>query len=442
MSLKSPFTMYQLIDAKKRAEVLSTEAIHWMVNEYVAKRIPDYQAAALLMAIYCRGMNDQETANLTDAMLHSGRMLNFNDRTVVDKHSTGGIGDKPSFILAPIAAACGVKVPMIAGRGLGFTGGTVDKVESVPGFRTNLTLDDFADQLKKHGIVLMGQTPEIAPADRLFYALRDVTATIDCIPLITASIMSKKLAEGAEGIVFDIKHGSGAFMRDPKQARLLAKSLLKTGKRFKRRCMVMLTDMSQPLGQEVGHALEIQESIRVLKGEGPADLTYLSIELAAGMVLLAGKAKTMAEARNKCFKTIDDGSALKKFRHMLALQGGDASVVDHPQKLIVAREKTVIKSPKKGWLKSFQNDQIGYLLTELGGGRKTIEQTPDLAVGFTFHAKIGAKLNKGDALMTIHHHANQKELVSAIEKRFLKEVVGFSTRAVRAPKLISEVLRG
>lgn len=442
MTSKTPLTMYQLIDAKKRGETLTTEAIHWLIQGHVEKRIPDYQMAALLMAIYCRGMDDRETADLTDAMLNSGRVLKFNDRTVVDKHSTGGIGDKPSFILAPIAAACGVKVPMIAGRGLGHTGGTVDKVEAVPGFRTGLSLDEFADQLRQHGIVLMGQTPEIAPADRLIYALRDVTATIDCIPLITASIMSKKLAEGAEGIVFDIKFGSGAFMRERRAARALAQSLMKTGKRFKRRCIVMLTDMSQPLGQEVGHALEIQESIRVLKGQGPDDLTHISLELAAGMVLLAGKARTMDEARKRCRATIDDGSALKKFRHLLNLQGGDSSVVDHPEKLTVAREKTVVRAPKNCHLKSFENDQVGLLLTELGGGRKTKEETPDLAVGFTFHAKVGAKLKKGDPILTIHHHPKQADLAREIERRFLKDVIHFSASAVRAPRLIAEVMKG
>lgn len=434
--------MYQLIDFKKRGETLSSESIHWMIEQYVSKNIPDYQMSAMLMAIYCRGMNDHETAHLTDAMLQSGRVLNFNDKTVVDKHSTGGIGDKPSFILAPIAAACGVRVPMIAGRGLGFTGGTVDKVESIPGFRTNLSLDEFASQLKTHGLVLMGQTPEIAPADRLIYALRDVTATIDCIPLITASIMSKKLAEGAEGIVFDIKHGSGAFMREKKQARELAKSLLKTGKRFKRRCMVMLTDMSQPLGFEVGHSLEIQESLRVLKGQGPKDLTDISIELAAAMVLLAGKAKTIVQAKKMCLETIENGSALEHFRHLLELQGGDTSVIDRPEILKVASSKTIIKSPKNAWLKSFENDQVGYLLTEIGGGRKTKEDVPDLEVGFTFHAKVGSKLKKGDPIITIHHHADQQKLVNDVEQRFLKEVIKFSSSVVKAPKLITEVLRG
>jgi len=291
-------------------------------------------------------------------------------------------------------------------------------------------------------LVLMGQTPEIAPADRLVYALRDVTATIDCIPLITASIMSKKLAEGAEGIVFDIKHGSGAFMREKAQARALAKSLLKTSKRFKRRAIVLLTDMSQPLGNCVGHSLEIQESVRVLKGEGPADLTKISLELAAWMVVLAGKAKTIVEARQKCQAVLDNGEALEKFRLLLTLQGGDATVIDQPEKLVVAKVTTVVKAPRAGHLKSFENDQIGYLLTEIGGGRKTKEETPDLAVGFVFQAKVGTKLKKGDPILTIYHHAHQQQLVDDVTQRFLKDVIVMSPKPVKAPKLITEVLKG
>jgi pyrimidine-nucleoside phosphorylase len=442
VSVTQPYSMYQLIDAKKRGETLPSDAIDWMVEGYVAKKIPDYQAAAFLMAIYCRGMDDAETAALTSAMLNSGRKLDFNDRTVVDKHSTGGIGDKPSFILGPIAAACGVKVPMIAGRGLGHTGGTIDKVEAIKGFRTGLSLDEFEATLKRDGFVLMGQTPEIAPADRLLYALRDVTATIDCVPLITASIMSKKLAEGAEGIVFDIKHGSGAFMRDPKHARELARSLIKTGKRFRRRCVALLTDMSQPLGAEVGHSLEIQESIRVLKNAGPKDLTVLSLELAAHMVLLAGKAPTLDKARKLCQSKLADGSALQEFRALIKRQGGDDSVIDEPDRLIVAAEKTQWKVPKSGYVHAFQNDQIGMMLTELGGGRRTKEETPDLAVGFTFHGKIGSKLKKGDVLVTVHHHAAQATLVASLEKRFFQTVVRLSAQPKRAPRLITQVLKG
>ncbi|MBY0516885.1 MAG: thymidine phosphorylase, partial [Bacteriovoracaceae bacterium] len=372
---------------------------------------------------------------------YSGRFLEFNDKTVVDKHSTGGIGDKASFVLAPIAACLGVKVPMIAGRGLGHTGGTVDKIECIRGFKTNLSLDEFAKQLKEKGLVLMGQTPEIAPADRLIYALRDVTATIDCIPLITASIMSKKLAEGAEGIVFDIKHGSGAFMRDKKDARTLAKSLLATGKRFKRKGVALLTDMGQPLGNEVGHILEIQESIATLKGEGPKDLTEISVELAAHMAVLAGVIKSLPEARKKAQATLHDGSALKKFAQLIKWQGGDEDVVYHPQKLAVASEKLVIRAPKNGWIKSFENDQIGYLLIELGGGRKTKEDVIDMAVGFTMHAKVGTKLKKGDPIMTIHHHAHQKGIAEEISKKFIKDVMRLSASSIRAPKLITEVIK-
>jgi len=441
MAVTPPFNMYQLLDAKKRGEKLPTEAIKWMIAEYTAKRIPDYQLSAMLMAISLKGMDAIETAALTDAMLFSGRHLEFNDRRVVDKHSTGGIGDKASFVLAPIAACLGVKVPMIAGRGLGHTGGTVDKIECIPGFRTDLPLEAFSKQLMEKGLVLIGQTPEIAPADRLIYALRDVTATIDCIPLITASIMSKKLAEGAEGIVFDIKTGSGAFMREKKDARALAKSLLATGKRFKRRGVALLTDMGQPLGNEVGHVLEIQESVRTLKGEGPKDLTDLSVELAAHMAVLAGTVKSLPEARKLAIATLKDGSALAKFADLLNWQGGDATIAYNLAKLPVAPVKTVIKAPKNGWVKSFANDQVGYLLIELGGGRKTKEDKLDLSVGFTFHAKVGSKVKKGDALMTIHHHAHQQSVADHISKIFLGSVVRLSSSAVKPARLITEVVR-
>lgn len=441
MAVTPPFNMYQLLDAKKRGEKLPTEAIKWMIAEYTAQRIPDYQLSAMLMAISINGMDAIETAALTDAMLFSGRRLEFNDRRVVDKHSTGGIGDKASFVLAPIASCLGVKVPMIAGRGLGHTGGTVDKIECIPGFRTDLPLEVFSKQLIEKGLVLIGQTPEIAPADRLIYALRDVTATIDCIPLITASIMSKKLAEGAEGIVFDIKHGSGAFMREKKDARSLAKSLLATGKRFKRRGVALLTDMGQPLGDEVGHVLEIQESVRTLKGEGPKDLTDLSVELAAHMAVLAGTVKTLPEARKRALATLKDGSALAKFADLLNWQGGDATIAYNLGKLPVAPVKTVIRAPKNGWVKSFANDQVGYLLIELGGGRKTKEDKLDLSVGFTFHVKVGGKVKKGDALMTIHHHAHQQSVADLIAKNFLTNVIRFSSSAVRPVRLITEVVR-
>ena len=269
------FSMYEIIDKKKRGKKLSKEEIDWVVQGLMKKKIADYQMTAFLMAIFLKGMTTEETAYLTDAMLYSGKVLSFEGQNVVDKHSTGGIGDKASFILAPIAAACGVKVPMIAGRGLGFTGGTVDKIESVKGFKTNLSLEEFQKRLNKKGIVLIGQTKEIAPADGLIYALRDVTATIDSIPLITASIMSKKLAEGANGIVMDIKSGSGAFMGSISDARKLAKSIIGTAKRFDKKSVALITNMDQPLGNAVGNSLEMIESVEVLKGNGPKDITEI-----------------------------------------------------------------------------------------------------------------------------------------------------------------------
>jgi pyrimidine-nucleoside phosphorylase len=440
--MSEAFSMYQLIDQKKFGQELSDRAIKWVIEEYTKKNIPDYQIAAWLMTIRLKGMSVKETAALTDAMLYSGRVLTFNDPAVVDKHSTGGIGDKASFILAPVAACLGVKVPMIAGRSLGFTGGTIDKIEAIPGFKVNLSLDEFSKLLIENGLVLIGQTPEIAPADRLIYALRDVTATIDSVPLITASIMSKKLAEGANGLVLDIKFGSGAFMRKASDARVLAKSLLGTAKRFKKKGVAVLSSMNQPLGEKVGHSLELLESIETLQGKGPKDLTTLSLTLAAHMALIGGKAKSFKQAYALAEKTLKDGSALKKFAHMVKAQGGDDSFIFSPDKLVISKEKMIIQSPKSGWIKSFQNDLLGMLLIDLGGGRKTKEDKIDLSVGFHVHAKIGDKVKKGDPLLTIYHHTKQKEQVQQIGHTFLNQVLSFSTRAVKAEKTILETLKG
>lgn len=439
MSEKMP-SMYQLIEAKKNGLELKDQEIKWIITEYTHKKIPDYQMAAFLMAISLKGMTTAETAALTDAMLYSGRVLSFNDRTVVDKHSTGGIGDKASFVLAPIAACLGVKVPMIAGRGLGHTGGTVDKIEVIKNFKTDLSLDQFAKQLTQKGLVLIGQTPEIAPADRLIYALRDVTATIDCIPLITASIMSKKLAEGAEGIAFDIKYGSGAFMRDRKNAKLLALSLLKTAKRFKRRAVALVTDMNQPLGMKVGHSLELIETVDTLKGAGPKDLTDLSIELAAHMAVMAGKFKTLDSARKKARQTIEDGSALKKLGDLIEWQGGKREDLLNTANLPVASEVTIVKAPKTAYIKDFKNDKVGHQLIELGGGRKTKDDKLDLSVGFSFVAKIGDHVKRDEAILAIHHHKEQKEIAQKIADTFITEIITFSKSKVKSPKLITDVL--
>jgi pyrimidine-nucleoside phosphorylase len=437
---KDNFQVYPLIDKKKRGVKLTDKEVKWFIQSYTEHKIADYQMSAMLMAMFLKGMDVSETAALTDAMLESGQRLKFPGRNVIDKHSTGGIGDKASFILAPIASAAGVKVPMIAGRGLGHTGGTVDKIEAIKGFNTALDLDTFSEKLTKEGLVLIGQTPEIAPADRLIYALRDVTATIDSIPLITASIMSKKLAEGANGIVFDIKTGTGAFMRTTKDAKDLAKSLIATSKRFKKRAVALITDMNQPLGNEVGHSNEIIESIETLKGKGPKDLTDLSIALAAHMIHIAGVEKTFDKAHKKALLMISSGRALDEFRKLLRSQGGDVNVVDDYSLLPMAKFKTDVVAPKSGYIKMFNNTEIGLLLIELGGGRKAKTDVIDHGVGFTFHKKIGDKVKKGEPIFTITHHAFQEDVVSGIQKKFIKDVLIMSALKVKTPKLIIEKL--
>lgn len=437
---KESFQVYPLIDRKKRGGRLTDKEIKWFIQSFTENKIPDYQMSAMLMAMFIKGMDVAETASLTDAMLESGEQLKFPGKNVIDKHSTGGIGDKASFILAPIASAAGVKVPMIAGRGLGHTGGTVDKIEAVKGFKTSLDLNDFSKMLNKEGLVLIGQTPEIAPADRLIYALRDVTATIDSIPLITASIMSKKLAEGANGIVFDIKMGTGAFMRSTKDARALGKSLIATSKRFKKKAVALITDMNQPLGNEVGHSNEIIESIETLKGNGPKDLTDLSIALAAHMIHIAGVEKTFDKAHKKALEMVSSGKALNEFRKLLRNQGGDERVVDDYSLLPMAKISTEIVAPKSGYIKMFQNEKIGLLLIELGGGRKSKSDIIDHGVGFTFKKKIGDKVKKGEVIFTIQHHPHQKQIVETIRTRFLKEVLTMSATKVKTPKLIIEKL--
>lgn len=437
---KDNFQVYPLIDKKKRGEKLTDKEVKWFIQSYTDNKIADYQMSAMLMAMFLKGMDVAETASLTDAMLESGKRLKFPGKNVIDKHSTGGIGDKASFILAPIASAAGVKVPMIAGRGLGHTGGTVDKVEAIKGFSTELDLDTFAEKLNTEGLVLIGQTPEIAPADRLIYALRDVTATIDSIPLITASIMSKKLAEGANGIVFDIKTGTGAFMRTTKDAKNLGKSLIATSKRFKKKAVALITDMNQPLGNEVGHSNEIIESIETLKGNGPKDLTDLSIALAAHMIHIAGVEKTFEKAHKKALEMVSSGRALDEFRKLLRSQGGDVNVVEDYSLLPMAKCKTDVVAPKTGYIKMFNNAEIGLLLIELGGGRKAKTDVIDHGVGFSFHKKIGDRVKKGEPIFTITHHPYQTDVVTSIQKKFIRDVLTMSALKVKSPKLIIEKL--
>lgn len=435
------FDMYNIIDHKKKGLELSAEEIKWVIDEYMNDTVKDYQMSALLMCFFLNGMSTKETADLTDAMLYSGKTLNFPDKNIVDKHSTGGVGDKTSFIVAPIAAACGVKVPMIAGRGLGHTGGTVDKIEAVPGFKTNLTLEEFKTRLLQDGLVLIGQTSDIAPADKRIYALRDVTATIDNISLITASIMSKKLAEGANGIVMDIKIGNGAFMKNKIEGIKLAKSILATAKRFNKKAVTLITNMNQPLGNTVGHSLELIECIEVLKGRGPKDLIDISLHLAAHMIHIAGVEKTFTKALKKAKLSLSDGSALAVFRKLITDQGGNPGVLTNYQLLDQAECITTILSKKSGYIRGFQTDRIGFMCAELGGGRKVKTDIIDFGVGFDFHKKISDKVNLGDPLVTIYHRKSQTNLVNEMSEEFHSTLIRISKTPIEKPITIYEVLK-
>lgn len=432
------YSAYAIIQKKRDGKKLSPAEIKWFINGLVSGDVADYQMTALLMAIYLNGFDKDETAAITDAMLYSGEVLHHGPKAI-DKHSTGGVGDKASFILAPIAAACGVEVPMMAGRGLGHTGGTVDKIEAIKGYKTDLNLKQFSELLKKNGIVLIGQTGEIAPADKKIYALRDVTATVESIPLITASIMSKKLAEGAAGIVMDIKTGNGAFMSSMPRARALAKSLADTGLRFDRSMMTVISDMSQPLGNAVGNTLEIIESIETLKNNGPKDLTDLSIELAGGMVHLAGLVKTPAAGKKLAKRALEDGSALEKFRLMVRAQGGDDKVVDDYSRLPQASEKTEILATKSGYISQMDCKAIGTHCVLLGGGRRRTSDPIDFGVGFIFNKKIGDKIKTGESIVTIHHNKNQTEQVKTIAQAINTKDIKISPRSAKKPELIREV---
>ncbi len=434
------FTAYSIIQKKRDKERLSKEEINWFIDGLTKGEIADYQMSALLMAIYLNGFDKEETAALTNAMLYSGKVLDFEEQIFIDKHSTGGVGDKASFILAPIAAACGVKVPMIAGRGLGHTGGTVDKIEAIKGFKTDIALPEFERLLKERGVVLIGQTGEIAPADKKIYALRDVTATIESIPLITASIMSKKLAEGAKGIVMDIKTGNGAFMAKLSDAKKLAESIRQTGLRFNKNMMTMITDMNEPLGLAIGNSLEIIESIDTLKNKGPADLTELSLALAGGMVYLAGLAKTHKEGIAKAKAALESGAALEKFRELIREQGGDARVVDDYSLLPQTKKTYDVLATKNGFITKMDCKALGLHSVFLGGGRQKASDSIDYAVGIVLNKKLGDKIKKGDVLLTIHCHENQMETAKSISDSVTKKDITIqATKPRTKKKLIIEV---
>jgi pyrimidine-nucleoside phosphorylase len=402
-----PFRAIDVIRKKRDGIELSQAEIEGLVNAYTRGDIPDYQVSAWLMAVVLRGMTRPETAALTDAMLRSGEVLDLSALPArkVDKHSTGGVGDKTSLVLAPLAAAAGVSVPMISGRGLGHTGGTLDKLEAIPGFNVNLPVADFRRVLEVCGCAMIGQTPEIAPADRKLYALRDVTGTVESPYLICASIMSKKLAEGIDALVLDVKTGSGAFMKSEKDAVFLAELMVETGERMGKKVVALITDMDQPLGMMIGNALEVIEVVEILRGGGPEDLRELCLELAGWMLYLGGVTKTIAGGKQHSAELISSGKAMEKFRQMVTLQGGDARVIDDPKRLPQAQHTMQVVSEKAGYVVSMQCEQIGTACVILGGGRERKEDSVDPAVGIVLHKKVGDRIAAGESLATIHYNA-------------------------------------
>jgi len=412
-----------LIRKKRDCGELSREEIDFLVSGYTRGEIPDYQMAAWLMAVWIRGLNRVEIAALTEVMLHSGEVLNHAEipGKKVDKHSTGGVGDKTSLILAPIVAAGGLTVPMISGRGLGHTGGTLDKLEAIPGFDVNLSLAEFRRVLRDCGMGLIGQTAEIAPADKKIYALRDVTSTVENVGLICASIMSKKLAEGIDALVLDVKTGSGAFMKEEEDSVRLAEVMVETGKRMGKKVVALITDMDQPLGRLAGHAHEVLESVEVLKGRGPEDLRDLSLELSAWMFFLGEKAKNVEEGRQLAEKMVASGQALEKFSQGIRLQGGDERIVDEPDRLPQARSHAGVVSQTSGYIGATNCEQLGIALAMLGGGREKKEDKIDHGVGLEFHKRIGDRVEKNEKLVTIHYNSDTKlaEAKSLIASSYL-----------------------
>jgi pyrimidine-nucleoside phosphorylase len=414
----SAIRIADVIRKKRDGHELSRAEIAHLVDGYTRGEIPDYQVAAWLMAAVLRGLTRAETAALTDSMLHSGQVLDLSEFAAakVDKHSTGGVGDKTSLVLAPLAAAGGLVVPMISGRGLGHTGGTLDKLESIPGFRVDLSVARFREVLRECGCAMIGQTAEIAPADRKFYALRDVTGTVESPFLICASIMSKKLAEGIDALVLDVKTGSGAFMKTEEDAALLAELMVETGQRMGKKTVALITNMDQPLGLRVGNALEVGECIEVLHGHGPADLRELCVELGAWMLHLGGRAKTAAQGKGLAVELIDSGRALETFRRMVALQGGDVAAIDDPSRLPRARHSVEVVSAKSGYVSAIQCEGVGTASVVLGGGREKKEDSIDPAVGVVVHKKVGDRVSAGEPLCTLHYDsdtraAQAKELI-------------------------------
>ncbi|MFQ5869786.1 MAG: thymidine phosphorylase [Candidatus Zixiibacteriota bacterium] len=430
--------VYGIIATKRDGKKLRREEIDFLISDFTSGKIPDYQMSAVLMAVCINGMDEEETRFLTESMLHSGQVLDlsFIDAPKIDKHSTGGVGDKVSLILAPLLASCGVVVPMISGRGLGHTGGTLDKLESIPGFKTSFSLEEFKEALKRIGVAIIAQTQKIAPADKKIYALRDVTATVESIPLIVASIMSKKLASGCDGIVFDVKVGNGAFMRKLDDAERLAKTLNSVAKRMGRKAGAVFTSMDEPLGFAVGNALEVVECIECLKGESPRDLWEVTEALGVQMLLMGGVSSDKEAARKMLRGRIASGEALEKFEEMVENQGGDSRAIDDYSRLPRAKLVLQVKAERDGFLKAVDTLRVGQLWIELGGGRELISDQIDPAVGFIFEKKIGDRVERGEVIASVHasDRSAGEKVASDFEETYilshrkvkpLKKVIGF-----------------
>lgn len=430
--------MVDIIEKKRDGETLTTEEIRFFVNGYTDGTIPDYQASALCMAIYFQDMNDRERADLTMAMVESGDQINLADIAgiKVDKHSTGGVGDTTTLPLAAMVAAVGVPVAKMSGRGLGHTGGTIDKLEAISGFHVELSSEEFAKQVNEIGMAVIGQSGNLTPADKKLYALRDVTATVSSIPLIASSIMSKKIAAGADAIVLDVKTGDGAFMKTVEDSKLLAEAMVQIGNSVGRNTMAIISDMSQPLGFAIGNALEVQEAIDTLKGHGPADLNELCYTLGSQMVVLGGKADTIEEARTKLEEVVANGAALEVLKRFITAQGGDASVVDDPSRLPQAKYQIEVPAKEAGFVAKIEAEDIGTAAMLLGAGRATKESEIDLAVGLVLRKKVGDAVEKGESLLTIF--ANQENVDAVMEKIYAH--IHVSQEQVVAPKLIEAII--
>ena len=428
-----------IIEKKRDGQILSDEEIRFFIDGYTRGEIPDYQMAAMAMAIYFKGMTLDETAILTDAMMRSGELVDTSPirKPKVDKHSTGGIGDKVSLILAPLVACCEVAVPMISGRGLGITGGTLDKLESIPGYRTNLSDQEFVEVVQKCGCCITGQTGQLAPADKKLYALRDVTGTVPSIPLIVASIMSKKLAEGVDALVLDVKWGKGAFMKTQELAQALARSMVEVGNRMNKGMAAMITDMNQPLGRSAGNALEVVETVECLKGKGPEDLMELTMALASRMLILAGRVQDHVEGLSVLQRQMELGRPLEVFAEMIKLQGGDARCVEDPKVLPAARIREPVVSPAGGFVSGVDAERIGKACVVLGAGRAKTDDRVDFAVGVSGIVKIGEPVESGQPLALIHAN-DEKRLAEARE--MMRSAFTIAAEGSPPPSLVVDMI--